>query len=231
MCQVLPLQTAIPHSRTEVMITLIFQMKKQLREFLPTVPQLIWGKSGEAFCQPSSWPFTTWHSCSSPRGFGLKTLLHRVQGRWQDCVKEVSFLTFSWSIQYVPPCSFKTLRLRWGLAPPPQHTHIHIPHPRRKGLAHSHKSKEVRTWLAEQYESEEWGKGQKGWIFSPLLDLNGNDVCKPCGLFLNPERRAARGPVSLVPGALPPAKAFCGNCEEGVENPGRDYSLETCDVL
>lgn len=127
MCQVLPLQTATPHSRTEVMITLIFQMKKQLREFLPTVPQLIWGKSGEAFCQPSSWQFTTRPSCSSPRGFGLKTLLHGVQGRWQDCVKEVSFPTFSWSIQYVPPCSFKTLRLRWGLAPP-TNTHIYT-HP------------------------------------------------------------------------------------------------------
>ena len=45
-CQMLHLQTA-PHSTLmEVMITLIFQMQKQLREFLPTFTQLIWGERG-----------------------------------------------------------------------------------------------------------------------------------------------------------------------------------------
>lgn len=44
MCQMLHLQT-IPHSKlTEVMIFLIFQMKKQLREFLLMGTQLMWGE-------------------------------------------------------------------------------------------------------------------------------------------------------------------------------------------
>ena len=44
MCQMLHLQT-VPHSTLmEVMIILIFQMQKQLREFLPMFTQLIWGE-------------------------------------------------------------------------------------------------------------------------------------------------------------------------------------------
>lgn len=45
MCQMLYLQTAIPHSTlTEVIIILIFQVKKQLREFLPMVTRMVEGE-------------------------------------------------------------------------------------------------------------------------------------------------------------------------------------------
>lgn len=45
MCQTLYLQTAIPHSTlTEVIIILLFQMKKQLREFLPMVTWVVEGE-------------------------------------------------------------------------------------------------------------------------------------------------------------------------------------------
>ena len=58
-CQMLLLQT-VPHSTLmEVMIILIFQMQKQLREFLPTSTQLIWAERGRPTVCPAH--DNSWH--------------------------------------------------------------------------------------------------------------------------------------------------------------------------